>query len=68
MDRGFWLVATALLVFSLLPSGTTQAQVAIEDRLVIITPVARTVADPAAAAFAEHARRQFNVTVNVTIV
>jgi iron(III) transport system substrate-binding protein len=29
--------------------------------------VARTVADPAVAAFAEHARRQFNVTVRVTV-
>ena len=68
MHRGLWLVVAVLLVFSVLPSGITQAQGAIEDRLVIITPVARTVADPAAAAFAEFARRQFNVTVNITIV
>jgi iron(III) transport system substrate-binding protein len=44
------------------------AQPAIEDRLVIITPVARTVADPTVAGFREFARRQFNVTVNVTVV
>ena len=68
MYRGAVVAVAVLLALSVVPSGTTQAQGTIEDRLVIITPVARTVADPAAAAFAEFARRQFNVTVNVTIV
>ncbi len=57
-------VSVALTAF---PVALTQAQAAIEDRLVIITPVARTVADPTVAAFTEFARRQFNVTVRVTV-
>jgi len=58
----------AALVASALPAAWVGAQPAIEDRLVIITPVARTVADPTVAAFREFARRQFNVDVRVTVV
>lgn len=62
------LLAAALVLLLTVPGARLQAQPAIEDRLVLITPVARTVADPTAAAFTEFARRQFGVTVRVTIV
>ncbi|MDR7420063.1 MAG: extracellular solute-binding protein [Armatimonadota bacterium] len=69
MRRLAWLVLAAMTVALLaLPAARSQAQATIEDRLVIITPVARTVADPATAAFREFARRQYNVNVNVTVV
>ncbi|MDR7542910.1 MAG: extracellular solute-binding protein [Armatimonadota bacterium] len=69
MRRTAWtlLVAVSLTLLGW-PAFRAGAQAAIEDRLVIITPVARTVADPTVAAFREFARRQFNVTVNVTVV
>lgn len=65
----FALLVLAAITVSLtaFPPQRTQAQAAVEDRLVIITPVARTVADPTVAAFAEFAQRQFNVTVRVTV-
>lgn len=59
------VVTMALTAATILP---TRAQPAIEDRLVIITPVARTVADPTLAAFTEFVRRQFGVTLRGTIV
>jgi iron(III) transport system substrate-binding protein len=62
------LALAVCLVLLLFPKAQISAQPAMEDRLVILTPVARTVADPMAAAFREFARRQFNVTVTVTIV
>ncbi len=69
MKRIAWIVITALFVSVIAwPAVRTQAQAAIEDQLAIITPVARSVADPAADAFKEFARRQFNVNVNVSIV
>ncbi len=61
------VLAAASVSLTAFPAEFTQAQAAIEDRLVIITPVARTVADPTVAAFTEFARRQFNVTVRVTV-
>ncbi|MBI3998821.1 MAG: extracellular solute-binding protein [Armatimonadetes bacterium] len=57
-------ISVALAVFR---PGALQAQPAIEDRLVIITPVARTVADPTVAAFSEFVRRQFGVTLRATV-
>lgn len=69
MKRIAWIVIAALFVSVIAwPAVKTQAQAAIEDQLAIITPVARSVADPAADAFKEFARRQFNVNVNVSIV
>lgn len=69
MQRVGWVVLLAVIApLLVVPVATGQAQTGIEDRLVIITPVARTVADPAVAAFAEYARRQFNVTVRVSVV
>ncbi len=62
------LVLAAITVsLTAFPPLRTQAQAAVEDRLVIITPVARTVADPTVTAFAEFAQRQFNVAVRVTV-
>ncbi len=69
MKRIAWSVIAALFVSVIAwPAVRTQAQAAVEDQLAIITPVARTVADPAADAFKEFARRQFNVNVNVSVV
>lgn len=69
MRRLAWIVLAAVSLTVLgWPAARTQGQTAIEDRLVIITPVARTVADPAVAAFREFARRQYNVAVNATVV
>ncbi len=69
MHRTMLIVAIAVcLALTAVYVGPTQAQATIEDRLVLITPVARTVADPTVAAFAEFARRQFGVTVRVTVV
>ena len=45
-----------------------QAQPAIEDRLVLLTPAPRLTTDPTMAAFAEYARRQFGVNVRVIVV
>ncbi|MGH2403377.1 MAG: extracellular solute-binding protein [bacterium] len=68
MLRGALLVLAALTVsLAAFPLQPTRAQAAVEDRLVIITPVARTVADPTVAAFTEFAQRQFNVAVRVTV-
>jgi iron(III) transport system substrate-binding protein len=67
--RRIAVVVLALLVAVLAwPLAQGMGQATIEDRLVIITPVARTVADPAVAAFSEFARRQFNVNVRVSVV
>ncbi len=69
MKRIAWSVIAALFVSVIAwPAVETQAQAAVEDQLAIITPVARTVADPAVDAFKEFARRQFNVNVNVSVV
>lgn len=67
MRRLAWVLVAISAVLTVLPARPSEAQAAIEDRLVIITPVARTVADPTVAAFIEYARRQFNVTVRVTV-
>jgi iron(III) transport system substrate-binding protein len=58
-------MVVAVLVW---PLADSFGQATLEDRLVIITPVARSVADPAVAAFSEFARRQFNVNVRVSVV
>jgi iron(III) transport system substrate-binding protein len=69
MRRVAWIVLAAVsLTLLAWPGARTLAQQTIEDRLVIITPVARTVADPAVAQFKEFARRQYNVNVNITVV
>lgn len=52
----------AALVF-LLVTGNPAAAQAIEDELVLITPVAKTLTDPALAEFAKYAKERWNVTV-----
>lgn len=69
MHRTIWIVVVAVsLALTAINVAPLRAQAAIEDRLVLITPVARTVADPTVAAFTAHALRQFGVTVRVTVV
>jgi ABC-type Fe3+ transport system substrate-binding protein len=69
IHRVAWIVVAAVGVTLAALSGLpVHGQPAIEDRLVIITPVARTVADPTLAAFTEFARRELGVTVRGTIV
>jgi iron(III) transport system substrate-binding protein len=52
----------AALVF-LFVTGTPAAAQAIEDELVLITPVAKTLTDPALAEFAKYAKERWNITV-----
>lgn len=66
--RSARFVTAALVLMLVVPGARLQAQPAIEDRLVLITPVARTVADPSVAAFRAFALRQFGVSVSVTVV
>lgn len=67
--RRFAALVLAMVVAVLVwPLADSFGQATLEDRLVIITPVARSVADPAVAAFSEFARRQFNVNVRVSVV
>lgn len=67
--RRFAVLVLATVVAVLVwPRADSFGQATLEDRLVIITPVARSVADPAVAAFSEFARRQFNVNVRVSVV
>ncbi|MDR7581760.1 MAG: extracellular solute-binding protein, partial [Armatimonadota bacterium] len=68
--RSWWVVTllSVAMMTTLLPAWPSRAQQAIENRLVIITPVARTVTEPTVAAFREFARRRHNVDVQVTVV
>jgi iron(III) transport system substrate-binding protein len=68
--RPWWIVVLLTLAMgtTLLPVWPSRAQQPIENRLVIITPVARTVTEPTVAAFREFARRRYNVDVQVTVV
>ncbi len=50
---------------SLVVAGTAVAQ-QIEDELVLITPVAKTLTDPALAEFAKYAKEKWNVTVKTS--
>lgn len=62
------LAAALALAGFLLPAIPSRAQQALETRLVIITPVARTVTEPTVAAFREFVRRRYNLDVQVTVV
>lgn len=59
------LLGAVLAASFVVPS---RAQQTVENRLVIITPVARTVTEPTVAGFREFARRRFSVDVQVTVV
>ncbi len=63
--------ARMLMCASLLlawPAVPTDAQASLEDRLVIMTPIPREVADPIADRFAEHARQRFGAALRPTLV
>ena len=57
-------VVSTLLLFCV-TSGPAAAQ-AIEDELVLITPVARTLTDPALAEFAKYAKEKWNINVRTS--
>jgi iron(III) transport system substrate-binding protein len=61
--RSSWLSAT--LMVALMSAGSAAAQ-AIENELVLITPVARTLTDPALAEFAKYAKEKWNITVKTS--
>lgn len=58
-------IALAGLVGSLYPTAAQQAQT-IENELVLITPVAKTLTDPALAEFVKFAKEKWNVTVKAS--
>jgi iron(III) transport system substrate-binding protein len=59
--------AAALALFSLsLGRARAQAPSAIEDELVLITPVAKTLTDPTLADFAKYAKERWNVTLKAS--
>lgn len=60
------LVCTSLLLA--LPFARGGAQTPLEDRLVIMTPIPREVADPVADRFAEHARQRYGTALRPTLV
>ena len=55
-----------LVVVCLLAGSLPAAEQAIEDELVLITPVARTLTDPALAEFAKYAKERWNVNVRTS--
>lgn len=65
MIRSFAIAATS---FSFLAAGSAAAQQsgAIETELVLITPVAKTLTDPALADFAKYAKEKWNITVKTS--
>ncbi len=65
------IAVVALLCAGLLLAGApipTDAQAPLEDRLVIMTPIPREVADPIADRFAEHARQRYGMALRPTLV
>lgn len=50
------------------PAALTLGQVTLEDRLVILTPIPREVADPMADRFAEHARQRYGAALRPILV
>src|SRR5687768_10690094 len=63
MIRVIKLLGVALVLSS--AAGGPAAAQAIEDELVLITPVAKTLTDPALAEFAKYAKERWNITVKV---
>ncbi len=60
------LGASAALALALFSTSRAQAPQPIEDELVLITPVAKTLTDPALADFAKYAKERWNVTVKTS--
>jgi len=58
-----FLGAAVLAIFAVPGVATAQA---IEDELVLITPVAKTLTDPALADFAKYAKEKWNITVKTS--
>ncbi len=56
---------TVALAATLLAAGSAVAQ-QVEDELVLITPVAKTLTDPALADFAKYAKERWNVTIKAS--
>ena len=61
----FKLMAIAMILGVLLPVSHTAAQ-QVEDELILITPVAKTLTDPTLADFAKYAKERWNVTVKAS--
>lgn len=57
-----------ILAFAAAATGSASSQPAqpIEDQLVLITPVAKTLTDPALAEFAKYAKEKWNITVKTS--
>jgi len=68
MKRGFGFLALATAMLLGLPAGPVASQALIEDRLVILTPIPREVADATAERFAEFTRRRFGSPLRPIIV
>jgi iron(III) transport system substrate-binding protein len=67
MIRTLKYSALAMLgLLGTLPGAHAQTAPAIEDQLVLITPVAKTLTDPALAEFAKFAKEKWNITVKVS--
>ncbi|HSN20491.1 MAG TPA: extracellular solute-binding protein [Usitatibacter sp.] len=58
-------LATAIACSAMLAAGSALAQ-PVEDELVLITPVAKTLTDPTLADFAKYAKEKWNVTVKTS--
>jgi iron(III) transport system substrate-binding protein len=61
----FWRLLGAALVATFASTGPAAAQ-AIENELVLITPVARTLTDPALADFVKYAKERWNIDVKTS--
>src|SRR5512138_3882233 len=64
MNRQFNIIAAA--VVGLMIAGGPVAAQQIEDELILITPVAKTLTDPALAEFAKFAKERWNVTLRAS--
>ena len=64
MSKRVNLLGAALV--SMLTAASTAAGQAIESELVLITPVARTLTDPALAEFAKYAKEKWNINVKTS--
>ncbi|HUL96601.1 MAG TPA: extracellular solute-binding protein [Usitatibacter sp.] len=63
MQRSIALAVAALVAAALLPASSRAQGQPIEEELNLITPVAKTLTDPALADFARYAKERWNITV-----
>jgi iron(III) transport system substrate-binding protein len=61
-------ICAAMLAIATVAAGPSTAQPAqpVEDQLVLITPIAKTLTDPALAEFAKYAKEKWNITVKTS--